>query len=163
VEVAVTALAGAEGAGAGIHGLTGARGSRVTLHAAHQPRVTVTIAGAVAPLPGARDRTLRYRHTPAIAIEDRHLIQAAHQSRIAGVGIGGTLVARTAFPGAPPGLGRNTGPGVFAGPGTDEPRIARVVQRATREASWVTVQLARTAFPGATIRLTGAFAATADV
>ncbi len=57
------------------------------------------------------------------------------------------LVAREDALGA--GLGRNTSPDDFAGPGTGESRIARVVQRAAGAASWVTPQQAGAAFPGA--------------
>src|SRR5215212_186992 len=97
----------------------------------------------------ARGSTLPRRDAATIAAHDRHLVQAADEPIITRVGIIPTPIAGTAFPRATRGLARNTCPRVVATTGTDEPGIARVVQRAAGEASWVTVQLAGAAPGGA--------------
>ena len=97
----------------------------------------------------ARGSTLPLRDAATIAAHDRRPIQAADESIVTGVGIRPTAVAGTAFPCAIRGLTRNTGPGDVGSPGTDEPRVARIVQWATGHAPWVAVQLAVAAPVGA--------------
>src|SRR3954447_24611219 len=101
-------------------------------------RVRIMDAAVTAPRAAPGSALPRW-DAATIAADDWHLIQAADQPSITGIGIIPPAVTRTAFPGATRGLTRNANPGVFAGPGTDEPRIAGVVQRATGAASWVAV------------------------
>ena len=93
MEVTVATLAGAEGAGTGVHSLAGAGSPRIPLDAAHQPRVAVTVTRTAAPLPGAPGGLARANATDADVSPAAPRVIRAVASLVGAAGSSGGAIA----------------------------------------------------------------------